>query len=102
MITRTTGKVVIPERDTETFISTIGHIDGRIDLYRAKKLTDNSASKVEMGNRELMDLCIMSSKLAYENAKVVENVVRLHWKVSIYPLQAFLFSFSFGVEGLVI
>ncbi|XP_021886818.1 uncharacterized protein LOC110806317 [Carica papaya] len=75
------GKVVIPERDTETFISTIGHIDGRIDLYRAKKLTDNSASKVEMGNRELMDLCIMSSKLAYENAKVVENVVRLHWKM---------------------
>jgi hypothetical protein len=31
--------------------------------------------KVEMGNRAIMDLCIMASKLAYENAEVVRNIV---------------------------
>ncbi|KAH8514142.1 hypothetical protein H0E87_007120 [Populus deltoides] len=75
------GKVVTPQRDTETFISTIGHLDGRIDLYRDENLLEQldnlvSAKKIateEIGNRALMDLCIMASKLAYENTKVVQN-----------------------------
>lgn len=83
------GKVVIPQRDTETFISTIGHLDGRIDLYRAENLLeqiDHSVSaekaiKEEIGNRAHMDLCIMASKLAYENAKVVQSIVVHHWKM---------------------
>ncbi|OIW17237.1 hypothetical protein TanjilG_27434 [Lupinus angustifolius] len=58
------GQIVIPERGTETFISTIGQLDGRIDLYK------EIALKPEMGNRPLMDLCIMASKLAYENAQM--------------------------------
>ncbi|KAK7834158.1 lipase [Quercus suber] len=79
-----TGKVVVPERDTETFISSIGHLDGRIDLYKTQSslllqdTNDNSESsvfgersiRIEMGNRSLMDLCIMASKLAYENSKM--------------------------------
>ena len=36
-----------------------------------------------MGNKSLMDLCIMASKLAYENANVVEEVVVNRWKASI-------------------
>ncbi|XP_050285071.1 triacylglycerol lipase OBL1 [Quercus robur] len=89
------GKVVVPERDTETFISTIGHLDGRIDLYKTQSLlllqdtNNNSESsvfgersiRIEMGNRALMDLCIMASKLAYENSKVIKNVVLHHWKM---------------------
>ncbi|KDP40613.1 hypothetical protein JCGZ_24612 [Jatropha curcas] len=83
------AKVVIPQRGTETFISAIGHMDGRIDLYKAENLVEqieNSVSedgglKVELGNRALMDLCIMASKLAYENAKVVHNIVVNHWKM---------------------
>ncbi|KAF5733460.1 putative Triacylglycerol lipase [Tripterygium wilfordii] len=71
------GKVAIPKRGTETFISTIGQIDGRIDLYRAKYLVEEVGDsayeeremKVEPGSRALMDLCIMASKLAYENAE---------------------------------
>lgn len=91
-----TGKVVVPERDTETFISSIGHLDGRIDLYKAQSLlllqdTDNNSEssvsgersvRMEMGNQALMDLCIMASKLAYENSKVIKNVVLHHWKAS--------------------
>jgi hypothetical protein len=81
---------VTPQRDTETFISTIGHLDGRIDLYRDENLLEQldnsvSAEKIatkEIGNRALMDLCIMASKLAYENAKVVQSTVVQHWKAS--------------------
>ncbi|KAG6782335.1 hypothetical protein POTOM_011733 [Populus tomentosa] len=77
------GKVVTPQRDTETFISTIGHLDGRMDLYRDENLLEQldnsvSAEKIateEIGNRALMDLCIMASKLAYENAKVVQSIM---------------------------
>lgn len=108
-----TGKVVVPERDTETFISSIGHLDGRIDLYKAQSLlllqdTDsNSESSVsgersvrmEMGNQALMDLCIMASKLAYENSKVIKNVVLHHWKASklffFFFLRKFVFSCFF-------
>ncbi|KAG6780615.1 hypothetical protein POTOM_013481 [Populus tomentosa] len=77
------GKVVTPQRDTETFISTIGHLDGRMDLYRDENLLEQldnsvSAEKIateEIGNHALMDLCIMASKLAYENAKVVQSIM---------------------------
>lgn len=83
------GKVVIPQRHTETFISSIGHLDGRIDLYRAGNLLEQiyhsgSAEETiteEKWNRAHMDLCIMASKLAYENAKVVQSVVVHHWKM---------------------
>ncbi|PON78265.1 Fungal lipase-like domain containing protein [Trema orientale] len=80
------GKVVLPRRGTETFISTIGQLDGRIDLYKGESFAREVGGsvfaegagvevKMEMGNRALMDLCIMASKLAYENAKVVNNIV---------------------------
>ena len=104
-----TGKVVVPERDTETFISTIGHLDGRIDLYKTQSLlllqdtNNNSESpvfgersiRIEMGNRALMDLCIMASKLAYENSKVIKNVVLHHWKASKLFYSFSLVSFYF-------
>lgn len=83
------GKVVMPQRGSETFISTIGHLDGRTDLYKSNSLVDRTGEpasgvkdlQVEIGNRALMDLCMMASKLAYENAKVVRNVINLHWKM---------------------
>ncbi|KAG2728476.1 hypothetical protein I3843_01G202400 [Carya illinoinensis] len=84
------GKFVLPQRDTETFISTIGHLDGRIDLYKGQSLLQEEVGdavfrersmRVEIENRNLMDLCIMASKLAYENAEVVKNVVLNHWKM---------------------
>lgn len=84
-----TGNVVIPKRDSETFISAIGHFDRRLDLFKIENLSGGNdfekiTWEVEMGNRALMDLCMMASKLAYENAKVVRNIVELRWKV--WPL----------------
>ncbi|KAL3614645.1 hypothetical protein CASFOL_041402 [Castilleja foliolosa] len=69
------GNMSMPKRGSETFISAIGHLDGRIDLFR-------EITHTEMGNRALMDICVMASKLAYENDKVVKNVIDLHWKIS--------------------
>uniref|UniRef100_M4EEY4 Fungal lipase-type domain-containing protein n=2 Tax=Brassica campestris TaxID=3711 RepID=M4EEY4_BRACM len=90
------AKVVIPERGSVDFVSTIGQLDGRIDLYKGWSFVEqlvcmedsvNSGSSgrvgIEPGSRGLVDLCVMASKLAYENAKVVENVVNLHWKMNL-------------------
>ncbi|KAL2932890.1 Feruloyl esterase A [Bienertia sinuspersici] len=81
------GKVVIPERGTTTFISTIGHLDGRIELNKSDNLGEESSNygiEIEIKNNRalLMDLCIMASKLAYENASVVKEVVVSHWKAN--------------------
>lgn len=83
------GTVVVPQRGTETFISTTGHLDGRIDLYGGENLAENvvaslsegSGIKAELDNRGLMDLCMMAAKLAYENAQVVRYIVVDHWKM---------------------
>lgn len=85
-----TGNVVLPRRGTETFISTIGHLDTRVDLLlhnvREREGGLSLSLRPEMGNRALMDLCMMASKLAYENAQVIKNLVNHHWKASCPPL----------------
>ncbi|KAL1810635.1 hypothetical protein DCAR_0730348 [Daucus carota subsp. sativus] len=84
------GKMVMPQRGSDTFISAIGHLDGRIDLDKNdlfKQLGDKPASEEKIGismhlaNRSLVDLSMMAAKLAYENANVVRNVVNQHWKM---------------------
>nr|XP_043618098.1 triacylglycerol lipase OBL1 [Erigeron canadensis] len=74
------GNIVLPERGSATFISTIGHIDGRINLNFVDDV-QNIGHLLEAGNRALMDLSMMASKLAYENPIVITNVVNLHWKM---------------------
>lgn len=81
-----TGDVTMPKRDSESFISAIGHLDGRLQLYNIETSSYEISEiektlQVDMGNRALMDLCMMASKLAYENDKVVRNIVQLYWKV---------------------
>ncbi|KAJ9190487.1 hypothetical protein P3X46_001682 [Hevea brasiliensis] len=83
------GKLMIPRRGTENFVSSIGQLDGRIDLYKtvslAEKVDDYVSAdaniRSDLGNIYLMDLCIMASKLVYENEKVVQNVVERYWKM---------------------
>ncbi|WCJ39273.1 alpha/beta-Hydrolases superfamily protein [Euphorbia peplus] len=85
-----TGNLKIPQRDSANFLSNFGHVDGRIELYRSIILSeqvdnhivsDVANIKADLGNRYLMDLCVMASKLAYENPKVVQNVVDNYWKM---------------------
>ncbi|KAK6911786.1 Fungal lipase-like domain [Dillenia turbinata] len=82
------AKIVIPRRDSETFVSAIGHLDGRLDLYSGGDLSFRSGTTCTSGSKEsashvLMDLCIMASKIAYENANFIRNVVVNHWKACI-------------------
>ncbi|KAK8279193.1 hypothetical protein V6Z11_D09G094700 [Gossypium hirsutum] len=63
--------LIIPKRGTKTFISTIGQLDERVELYKVTERIVN----LELDDRAIMDLCMMASKLAYENAQVVKNVV---------------------------
>ncbi|EEF28563.1 uncharacterized LOC8284735 [Ricinus communis] len=92
-------RLKIPKRGEADFISTIGYLDSRMDLHGTPMVSHqadevisnadnpslkeghNSKIKGALGNRSLMDLCIMASKLAYENTKVVERVVAEHWKM---------------------
>ncbi|PPS09798.1 hypothetical protein GOBAR_AA10850 [Gossypium barbadense] len=73
-------EVIIPKRGTETFISTIGQLDERVELYKPGSVTERIVN-LELDDRAIMDLCMMASKLAYENAQVVKNVVVHHWKM---------------------
>ncbi|XP_065864970.1 triacylglycerol lipase OBL1-like [Euphorbia lathyris] len=84
------GSLKVPQKDSETFLSNFGHVDGRIELYRSIILSeqvdnhivsDVANIKSDLGNKYLMDLCVMSAKLAYENPKVVQNVVDNYWKM---------------------
>lgn len=86
------GEVVVPQRGTDTFISTIGLLDGRMNLLNEEQILEGATDSVyeergfrlEMGNRTLMDLCIMASKLSYENEKVIQNVVLRRWKAGYF------------------
>ncbi|KAM1113420.1 hypothetical protein ACFX1Q_046153 [Malus domestica] len=81
------GKVMVPQRDTKTFIRIFGHLDGRVDLRKGEDLAKDivasisEGTSVKLGNPTLMDLCIMASKLAYENDKVIRKVVVDNWKM---------------------
>lgn len=74
-----TGKVVVPVRGSDSYLSVIGQIDTRLDLHKFH--SQSALEDRELKYPALMDLCIMASKLAYENASVVQNVVVNHWKV---------------------
>ncbi|WCJ39271.1 alpha/beta-Hydrolases superfamily protein [Euphorbia peplus] len=74
------GSVKIPKRDSENFTSIIGHIDERIELYKTtKRMVANI--KGDLGDKYLMDLCIMAAKIVYENQNFVQNVVDNYWKM---------------------
>ncbi|URE45685.1 Lipase (class 3) [Musa troglodytarum] len=93
------GKATVPQRGSETFISAVGHLDSRVDLLkfdaaslRSEEESEEVAACSQVGRRAVMDLCMMASKLAYENDKVVADVVNNHWK-------AISLLFSFGCSA---
>lgn len=76
--------VVFPKPDDANYRSFIGHIDGRLELYKNNSLiqyfplTDTPA---DIDDINILDLSMMAAKVAYENAAYVENAVTNHWKV---------------------
>eukprot|EP01018_Ginkgo_biloba_P001338 Gb_02777 [translate_table: standard] len=96
--------VVMPKKGTDTYLSMIGHLDNRVNLNGRVLDVPPVYANVEAGSRFCADLCIMASKLVYENENVVKNTVTNNWKMHFvdffnfwnenlqkYSTQAFIF-----------
>ncbi|WVZ87509.1 hypothetical protein U9M48_034137 [Paspalum notatum var. saurae] len=66
------GKMEYPDRSSPTYRSMTALIDRRVDLDRSIKPTDSRFDAA---------LCVMASKLAYENEAFIHNVVTTHWQM---------------------
>ena len=76
------GRMEYPDRSSPTYRSVTGLIDRRVDLNRSVK---------PAGSRFDAALCVMASKLAYENEAFIRNVVTSHWQVTrAYSRRQFL------------
>ncbi|RWR76187.1 Phospholipase A1-IIbeta [Cinnamomum micranthum f. kanehirae] len=77
--------VVIPKEGTETWWTFLGLIDPRLDLTKSSSLLTYlpqfGAIKTVFGV-DLLELMLMASKVAYENAAVVEYAVTKRWKMN--------------------
>ncbi|PKA58474.1 hypothetical protein AXF42_Ash021360 [Apostasia shenzhenica] len=70
-----TGNVKITKKDSNSYRSTIGLIDTRIELDRNVKPTDVKYHA---------SLSIMAAKLSYESKPFIVTTVQDHWKVKFY------------------
>eukprot|EP00253_Pinus_taeda_P019286 PITA_19286 len=72
--------IVIPRRGSDTFLSIIGLLEHRVNLYHGgtRGVID---STIEPGKRFYADLCAMASTVAYENKLVIRNRVTEHWEM---------------------
>ncbi|KAK4840247.1 hypothetical protein QYF36_003561 [Acer negundo] len=68
------GKVVVPDKTGDKFLSVIGHLDRRVELDKNIKHGDCKYYAM---------LCAMASKLSYENKAVVEKTVQDCWKMEL-------------------
>ncbi|XP_065874829.1 triacylglycerol lipase OBL1-like [Euphorbia lathyris] len=68
------GKVVMPVKESERFMSTLGHIDKRVHLDKNIRPGDY---------RYYASLSAMASKLAFENRAFVQNVLQKYWKMEL-------------------
>ncbi|CAB4287416.1 unnamed protein product [Prunus armeniaca] len=62
----------MPGKSSRTFVSFIGHLDKRVELDRNIKFTDGNYNAA---------LCMMASKISYENKFYIETTVQDHWKM---------------------
>ncbi|GLJ29400.1 hypothetical protein SUGI_0579650 [Cryptomeria japonica] len=73
------GSMIIPKRGSEEFLSVIGHLERRRDLY--KSISEDDLSVMDGGDRVFADISAMASTLAYENKLVIRKTVNQHWKM---------------------
>jgi hypothetical protein len=66
-----------PDKSSPTYRSMTGLIDRRVDLDRSIKPTDSRFDAA---------LCVVASKLAYENEAFIRNVVTHRWQVRTLAL----------------
>ncbi|XP_024543842.1 uncharacterized protein LOC9654181 isoform X1 [Selaginella moellendorffii] len=103
--------LVMPVEGSENYWSIVGMLDPRLELMtessddqKLQKSEGSSFFEVVPGSKVVADVCIMASKLAYENPAVVNKVVTQIWKMCLVnvfecinknqennPTQVFLF-----------
>jgi len=80
--------IVFPNTEADNYLSIVGQLDPRCDLYvnttKAAKADSKRADALvfpdeDVGARATADVCVMAAKLAYENPAVVERVVKDVW-----------------------
>uniref|UniRef100_A0A453D682 Fungal lipase-type domain-containing protein n=2 Tax=Aegilops tauschii subsp. strangulata TaxID=200361 RepID=A0A453D682_AEGTS len=97
------GKMEYPDRSSASYRSLTGLIDRRVDLDRSIAPADS---------RHHAALCVMASKVAYENEAFIRDVVTRRWQMefvkfyncwnefeSAYTAQAFVFCDKAGPDA---
>lgn len=70
------GRHEMPDRESATFKTILGHLDERVKLDKTLIPGDRKYNRA---------LSAMAAKLAYENKAFVETTVKKHWEqVNIY------------------
>ncbi|CAJ1942815.1 unnamed protein product [Sphenostylis stenocarpa] len=69
------GKELV-NKDSKNYVSIIGHLDKRVGLL-------DKSIKIEDPNRYNAALCMMASKVSYENKAFVHDIVVNHWKMEL-------------------
>lgn len=78
------GEIYWPNPADDCYLSCVGSLDPREDLYVDTSLTNFGfvfPKEVETDTRQTADLCVMAAKLAYENRAVVKRVVEKKWRM---------------------
>ncbi|KAL0350672.1 UNVERIFIED_CONTAM: Lipase [Sesamum radiatum] len=74
------GTVVMPSKNSASFLSTIGHLDDRVELDKHIK---------PGSNKYFATLSAMASKLAYENDEHIKVTVEKTWKMELLGTYSF-------------
>lgn len=77
-----TAALRLPCNEDEDYYCVTGLVDPRQDLHLEEGVLGNT-SKLESdaGMKSMADVCVMASKMAYENEKVIKKAVEQEWKV---------------------
>lgn len=72
-----------PHQEDDNYYSFIGLVDPRQDLLLQRSgCTELPNMNTDDGIKSKADLCIMASKLSYENENVIKRVVNQQWKMN--------------------
>lgn len=73
-----------PCQEDDHYFSLVGLLDVRQDLWLQQDGRNDVPTVLDSNDsiKLAADLCIMASKLAYENGKVIERVVNQQWKMN--------------------
>jgi hypothetical protein len=68
------GNLRMPEKESERFVSALGHLDTRVDLVK----------NIRPGDTKYFGLLsAMASKLSYENRAFIRKFAQDQWKVTL-------------------